>query len=138
MKSLVQLDLISRILCLHDCATNTSNCGQVDGKPMIVDFCIETRSKGYVKSDIVEKFYEGTGGFKYTGLMTLAVKIPQQEKVCILRESLQAWNLLGNIDKTVLEIQQWIRKIAFKVEVYDDLQRYVHDVKATIGILAQV
>jgi hypothetical protein len=40
-KALVQLDSISRILCLSDCATNTSNCGQVDGKPMIVDFRIE-------------------------------------------------------------------------------------------------
>jgi hypothetical protein len=62
-KALVQLDLISRILCLRDCATNSSTCGQVDGKPMIVDFRIEKQSGGYFKSDILNMFYQGNGEF---------------------------------------------------------------------------
>ena len=138
IKALVQLDLISRILCLRDCATNTSNCGQVGGKPMIVDFRIENQSGGYFKSDIVDRFYDGNGEFNYSGLMALAVGITQEEKACILRESLQAWNLLDSIDRTVLEMNQLIEKIAAKIKLDDDLQRYVQDVKATIGILSQV
>lgn len=138
MKALVQLDLLSRILCLRDCATNTSNCGQVNGKPMIVDFRIEKQSGGYVKSDIVEKFYEGNGEFNYTGLMALAVGIPQDEKVCILKDSLQAWNLLDNIDRVELEMHPLIQTIIAKVQVDDDLLRYAQDVKATIKVLLQV
>ena len=92
MKALVQLDLISRILCLGDCVTNSSNCGQVNGKPMIVDFRIEKEYGGYVKSDILNKFYQGNGDFNDSKLMALTVSIPQQEKLCILKESLQMWN----------------------------------------------
>jgi hypothetical protein len=90
-KALVQLDLISRIHCLRDCATNSSNCDQVDGMPMIVDFRIEKQSGGYFKSDILYKFYEG---FNYVGMMATAVGIPQEQKSLILRESLQEWKLL--------------------------------------------
>ena len=42
--ALLQLDLISRILCLRDCATNSSNCGQVCETAMIVDFRIEKQT----------------------------------------------------------------------------------------------
>ena len=41
---LLRLDLISRILCINDCATNSLNCGQVGEKAMIVDFRIEKQS----------------------------------------------------------------------------------------------
>ena len=134
MKALLQLDLISRILCLRDCTTNSSNCGLVKCKPMIVDFLIEKQSNGYVKLDIMDKFYEGNGEFNYTGLMSLAVGIPQEEKLCILKESLQEWNLLDNIDKTLLEMHSLIQKISTDD---DDLQRYVQDVKTNIRILSQ-
>jgi hypothetical protein len=137
MKSLVQLDLISRILCLRDCTTNSSNCGQVDGKPMIVDFRIEKQSCGYVKSDILNKFYEGNGEFQYSGLMELSVRIPKEEKLCILRESLQMWNLLESIDKIVSEMHPLNQRIVNKIKVDDDLKRYVQDVKDTIKILSQ-
>ncbi len=70
--------------------------------------------------------------------MALAVGISQEEKLCILRESLQTWNLLENIDRTVLEMHQLIQKIVTKVKVDDDLQRYVQDVKEMIKILSQV
>jgi hypothetical protein len=63
--ALVRLNFISRILCLCDCATNSSNCGQVDGKPIIVDFRIEKQSGGYFKSDIFNKFYQGNEEFNY-------------------------------------------------------------------------
>jgi hypothetical protein len=55
---------------------NSSNCGQVDGKPMIVDFRIEKQSGGYFKSDILTK---GNGEFNYSGLMAEAVRIPQEQ-----------------------------------------------------------
>ena len=136
-KALVQLDLISRILCLRDCATNPSNCGQVNDKPMIVDFRIEKQSGGYVKSDILNKFCQGNGEFNYSGLMAEAIGIPQEEKLCILRDSLKEWNLVEMIDKTALEIQPLIQKIVTRVTLDDDLQRYVADVKKTIEILLQ-
>jgi hypothetical protein len=134
-KALVQLDLISRILCLRDCATNSSNCGQVDGKPMIVDFRIEKQSGGYFKSDILNKFYEGNGEFNYVGLMSTAIGIPQEQKSLILRDSLQEWNLVEMIDEIALEIHPIIQKIVTKVKVDDDIQRYVQDVKETIKVL---
>jgi hypothetical protein len=70
---LLQLDLISRILCLRDCVSNSSNCGQFQGKPMIVDFRIETQPYGYAKPNIVEMSLQGNGEFQYTGLMADAV-----------------------------------------------------------------
>ena len=137
-KALVQLDLISRILCLRDCATNSSNCGQVNDEPMIVDFRIEKQSGGYFKSDILNKFYQGNGEFNYSGLMTEAVGIPQEQKSLFLRDSLQEWNLVEMIDNTALEMHPMIQKIATKVQVDDDSQRYVQDVKETIKILLEV
>jgi hypothetical protein len=137
-KALVQLDLISRILCLRDCATNSSNCGQVNDKPMIVDFRIEKQSGGYFKSDILNKFYQGNGEFNYSGLMAEAVGIPQEQKSLFLRDSLQEWNLVEMIDEIALEMHPMIQKIVTKVKVDDDLQRYVQDVKETIKILLQV
>ena len=137
-KALIQLDLISRILCLRDCATNSSNCGQVNDKPMIVDFRIEKQSGGYFKWDILDKFYQGNGEFNYSGLMAEAVGIPQDQKSLFLRTSLQEWNLVEMIDKTALEMQPMIQKIVTKVKVDDDLQRYVQDVKETVKILLQV
>ena len=137
-KALVQLDLISRILCLRDCATNSSNCGQVNDEPMIVDFRIEKQSGGYFKSDILNKFYQGNGEFNYSGLMAEAVGIPQEQKSLLLRDSLQEWNLVEMIDETALEMHSMIQKIVTKVKVENDLQRYVQDVKETIKILLQV
>ena len=102
---------------------------------MIVDFCIENQPGGYAKSDILNKFYQGNGEFNYSGLMALAIGIPQQEKLCILKESLQMWNLLENMDRTGLEMHRLIEKIC---KVDDDLQRYVQDVKETIRVLSQV
>jgi hypothetical protein len=137
-KALVQLDLISRILCIHDCATNAFNCGQVDGKPMIVDFRIDNQSNGYFKSDILNNFCQRNGGFNYFGLMAEAFGIPREQKLSILSDSLQEWNLLENIDRTVLEMRPIIQRIVTKVKVDDDLQRYVQDVKETVKILLQV
>jgi hypothetical protein len=70
--------------------------------------------------------------------MAEAVGIPQEQKSLFLRESLQMWNLVENIDRTVLKMHQLIQKIVDKVKADDDLQRYVLDVKETIKILCQV
>ncbi|KAJ2999562.1 hypothetical protein HDV02_002527 [Globomyces sp. JEL0801] len=117
---------------------NSSNCGQVNDKPMIVDFRIKKQTGGYFKSDILDKFYQGNGEFNYSGLMAEAVRIPQDQKLLILRNSLQEWNLAEMIDKTALVMHPMIQKIVTKVKVDDDLQRYIHDVKETIKILSQV
>ncbi|KAJ3416582.1 hypothetical protein HDV05_000864 [Chytridiales sp. JEL 0842] len=138
-RSLVQLDLISRILCLRDCTTNSSNCGQLaDGKPMIIDFRIEKQSGGYVKSDILEKFYEGNGEFNYTsGVMAAAVHgVPQHEKLNIVKESLDEWRLVENINETEAEVNVFISKIGGKVEIErNDLQVYIGDVRKSVAIL---
>ena len=84
--ALLQLDLISRILCLRDCATNSSNCGQVGEAAMIVDFRIEKQSWGYVKADILDKFYEGNSEFHYSGLMATAVKTPHAVKMDVMKK----------------------------------------------------
>jgi hypothetical protein len=87
-KALVQINLISRILCLCDCATNSSNCGEVNGKPIIVDFRIEKQSGVYYKSDILNQFYQGNEEFDSV-LMAEAVGIPQEQKSVYLRDSLK-------------------------------------------------
>jgi hypothetical protein len=102
---------------------------------MIVDFRIKTRSGGYFNSDIVDQFYAENGDSYQSLRMILALRIPQDEKERILRESLQEWNLLDNIDKTLLEMDPLTQKLALKSHGEDDLQRYVEDVKATIRIL---
>ncbi len=93
--AILQLDLISRILCIHDCATNASNCGQVDGKAMIVDFLIESQSSGYVKVNILDKFYEGNSEFNYTGLMEAAVKSQNVVKKDIIKKVAAGVEVVG-------------------------------------------
>ncbi|KAI8901571.1 hypothetical protein BC833DRAFT_614098 [Globomyces pollinis-pini] len=60
--------------------------------PMIVDFRIKKQIGIYFKSDILDKFYQGNGEFNYSGLMVEAVRIPQDQKLLILRNSLQEDN----------------------------------------------
>lgn len=133
--ALLQLDLISRILCLRDCATNSSNCGQVGEKAMIVDFRIEKQSWGYYKADILDKFYEGNSEFHYIGLMEAAVKTPHAVKKGIMQESLQEWNLLENILRAELDIDELVKKCSDKMRFEDDLRQYVKDLKATVQVL---
>jgi hypothetical protein len=111
---LLQLDLISRILCLRDCATNSSNCGQVGDKAMIVDFLIEKQSC-YSKENILDKLYEGNGEFNYTGLMQVAVKASNAVKKDIMKKSLQDWNLSENIERAKLDIDGLVERCNGKV-----------------------
>jgi hypothetical protein len=92
--ALLQLDLISSILCLRDCSANSSNCGQVGEKAMIVDFRIEKQSPGYFIEDILDNFYEGNSEFHYSGLMETALKTTNAVKMDIMKKSLQDWKLL--------------------------------------------
>jgi hypothetical protein len=133
--ALLQLDLISRILCLCDCTTNSSNCGQVDGKAMIVDFRIETQSLGYAKKDILDKFYKGNSEFHYTGLMESAVKTPNVLKKDIMKKSLQEWKLLERIERAELEIDGLVKRCGGKLNFENDLQQYVQDLKKTVQVL---
>ncbi|EPZ33030.1 Putative 5-3 exonuclease domain-containing protein [Rozella allomycis CSF55] len=120
-KPLIQLDLISRILCLRDCTTNGSNCGLVNNKPMIIDFSIEKQSNGYFKPDILNGFYEGNGEFNYLGLMKTATSLAPGEKLNILKQSLQEWNLIQKIEETKLEIDRLVRDYQDKMTFQNDL-----------------
>lgn len=135
--ALVQLDLISCILCLRDCTTNTSNCGQVGQKPMIIDFLIEKQSKGYVKQDILDNFFGGTSEFNYAGLMEAAVKTPNAVKKDIMEKSLQEWKLLENIERAESEVIALIKIYGEKMLFENDLQQYVDDLKATVEALVK-
>ena len=136
-KALIQLDLMSRILCLRDCTTNGSNCGLVHNKPMIIDFRIETQSQGYYKPDILDGFYGGNGEFNYLGLMKTATSLAPDEKLNILQQSLQEWNLIQKIDETKLEIDQLVRDYQDKMTFQNDLALYVENIKNTIKVLPE-
>ncbi|KAJ3111535.1 hypothetical protein HDU96_005629 [Phlyctochytrium bullatum] len=133
-KALVQLDLICGIFYLCDCIKNEHNCGQVDGKPMIVDFMIPELSQ-YVRKDIVDGFTTGSMHIDSNDskLMERALRMDMMQKLEIVKDSLKEWNLLDTIDKTVLEV----RRILLKVQVVDKLQQYVQDVKTTIELLSK-
>lgn len=135
--ALIQLDLISRILCLRDCTTNSSNCGQVGEKAMIVDFRIEKQSWGYAKADILAKFYEGNSEFHYSGLMETAVKTPNAVKSDIMKKSLQEWNLLESIERAELDIDELVKRCGGKMRFENDLQQYVQNLKATVAVLIE-
>jgi hypothetical protein len=122
--ALLQLDLISRILLL-DCATNFSNCGQVDGKAMLVDFRIDKQSLGYSKEDILDKFYERNSEFHYTGLMEAAVKTPNVLKKITMKKSLKKWKLLKSIERAELEIDGLVKRCDEELNFENDLQQYV-------------
>ena len=134
-KALLQLDLISRILCLRDCASNPFNCGQVGDKPMIVDFRVDSQPTGYLKSDILDRFYKGNGEFNYVGLMGTAVKTSNQEKLNIVKESLEEWKLLKSIEEGAAEVNEWIQEVRGKIGFENDLDQYARDIKATVNLL---
>ena len=133
--ALLQLDLISRILCLRDCTTNTSNCGQVGDKAMIVDFRIEKQSSGYDKADILDKFKEGNSEFHYCGLMETAVKTPHTVKMDIMKKSLDEWNLLECIERAESEINVLVKSFGDTLQFEDDLSQYVRGLKTTVEVL---
>ena len=133
--ALLQLDLISNILCLCDCATNSSNCGQVGEGAMIVDFRIEKQSFGYFKADILDNFYKGNSEFHYSGLMATALKAPHAVKMDIMKKSLKEWTLLESIEWAESEINELVKRCSGKMRFEDDLQQYVKDVKATVQVL---
>ena len=107
LRALLQLDLISRILCLRDCVTNSSNCGQLGENPIIVDFRIES-STSYFKRDILGDFHKGHGEFNYIGLMSDPVRSSTEVKLSVLHESLQKWNLNENLSKVEAEVDELI------------------------------
>jgi hypothetical protein len=133
--ALLQLDLISRILCLGDCATNSSNCGQVGERAMIVDFRIEEQLQGYARPDILNKFYEGNSEFTYSGLMAAAAKTPNDVKLDIVKNSLQEWKLLDSIERAESEIAALVQGCGDKLQFQDDLHKYVKDLKTTVDAL---
>ena len=137
-KALIQLDLISRILCLRDCTTNGSNCGQVGDHPMIIDFRIEKQSNGYYKTDILDGFYGGNGEFNYIGLMKTATSLARDEKLEILKQSLKEWNLIPKIDTMKLEIDQLVTDYQDKMTFENDLALYVENIKKTVEALAGI
>jgi hypothetical protein len=100
-EALLQLHLISQILCLNDCTSNTSNCGQVGDKAMIADFRIEKQSQAYVTEDILDTFHDENCEYPGGALMVAAVKTPRSAKV---KKAVQDWKLLENIERAELEV----------------------------------
>jgi hypothetical protein len=132
--ALLQLDLISRILCLRDCTTNPTNCGQVGKNAMIVDFRIE-KQQNYVDLEILADFHKGNGRFIYGGLMATAVNMPPAAKMDGMKKSLQAWKLLESIELAESEIAKWVESCRGKMRFEDDLQLYVKGIKANVEVL---
>jgi hypothetical protein len=78
IRVLLKMDFVARLLWLDDCTTNSTNCVQVDGKPIILDFRIRTLHEQfrYVKNDLLARFLSGNGQFNYVGLMHQATSPP--------------------------------------------------------------
>eukprot|EP00842_Homolaphlyctis_polyrhiza_P001644 jgi/Hompol1/2480/HPOL_006010-RA len=135
LTALLAMDLISRILCLSDCCDNTTNCGLVGDKPMIIDFRINPRNGGYSKPNILELFLSGNGEYNYLGLMRDAMKLSDEIKRGVVMQSLQAWDLLNNIDRAHSEIARFVERYRDIVSFTDTLSQYVSDIKSTVKVL---
>jgi hypothetical protein len=136
--ALLHLDLIARILCLCDCATNCLNCGRVGERAMIVDFRIEKRNGGYFQADIRDKFCDLNSDFHVSKEMPATVKKPQVSNLDSLKKSLQDWRLLENIERAERDVEALVQKWSHKMSIKGDLQRYVQDIKATIEVLMKL
>eukprot|EP00128_Syssomonas_multiformis_P018239 Colp12_sorted_trinity150504_noHs@30848 len=132
--ALLQLDLVSRLLCLRDCATNSSNCGLVGAKPVIVDFRILTQPFGYTKPKIVDGYMQGNGEFSYLGCMGVATSTSKQVKRDVALLSLAEWNLTVNIPKALAEVEAFVTENKFITST--DLRRYAEDVRQNAEILS--
>lgn len=134
--ALIQLDLISRLLCLRDCATNGGNCGLAGAQPIIVDFRVETQNGGYAKPDIAEMFLAGNGEFNYTGLMETIVQMEAAVKRRIAEEAMKKWNLLLNVDEAKTELVHLMNVFPGRVSSHEDLDQYVEGIKKSIHNLS--
>ncbi|KAI8893553.1 hypothetical protein BC833DRAFT_569109 [Globomyces pollinis-pini] len=109
--ALLQLDLISRILCLLGEAA------------MIVDFRIEKQSRGYVKADILDKFFEGISEFHYSGLMATAINAPYAVKMDVMKKSLQEWKLSNGLNQRLMG---WSKDMVARCDlkmIYNNMSR---------------
>ena len=62
----------------------------------------------------------------------------KEEKMSIIKKSLQEWSLLENIDKAKMEIDKVLAKTNDKITFENDIQQYVQDIKITIGYLSEM
>ena len=134
--ALLQLDLISRLLCLNDCTTNSTNCGQVGDKPMILDFRIRTRDH-YDQHEFLENFYSGNGVYNYVGFMKSATEQDPDKKLSVLQESLREWNIVEALNKVQGQVNQLVHDYQDRITFWNDLGLYVQGIKETIDILAK-
>lgn len=98
---------------------------------------IGNQPSGYVKTDILDRFYEGSIEFHYSELMEAAVSTTKAIKQDILKSSLGEWNLVENIERAESEIVGLVKKYDGKLIFDDDLHRYVQDIKATVAVLME-
>ena len=130
---LLELDLIARILCLSDCTTNGSNCGQAAGNPVVVDFRIMER-EDYGKSDIYNRFLRGNQEYNYTSLMLTAVSSSDAAKRSVAKGALQKWCLNSNItlaEKRSLDVMSSLHSNRSE----EDLTRYIRGLRKTLNHL---
>eukprot|EP00158_Paraphelidium_tribonemae_P001292 Partr_v1_DN24211_c1_g1_i1_m36608 putative NA len=129
--ALLKIDLISRILCLDDCSTNTSNCGQVGDQPMIVDFRIESR-QGYFKADILERIMGGNSEYNFLNLMRDAVESTNEVKLQFAKEALDEWDLPDRMNQAESKTAAFVQEFGSVMTFEGDLQQYVKDIMKTV------
>jgi hypothetical protein len=138
-RALIELDLISRILCLRDTTTNPSNCGQLSTGPMIIDFRIEKQSYGYEKPNLLKEFLGGNTEFGYesNSLMGKAVfNTPHEEKIRLMRDAIRRWALLQKLEECKIEMEKFLERYSRLIEFENnDMNVYVADVKKSINYL---
>ena len=136
--ALVEIDLISRILCLSDKTTQTSNVGLVNNEAMIIDFRINSRTT-FVQSDIVSKYFNSEYNFKDDSLMNIAMNISEKDKITIAKNSLSKWNLLTKLYEVLKEFKEAMENVLKSVRFVEDIDidLYVQGVARNIALLME-
>ena len=133
IEALLEMDLISRILCLSDCTTNETNCGMKGVQPVIIDFRIAMREQ-YSKDDIWERFVGGNSEYNYLKLMSEAAQADEGIKRQVATKALNKWSLRDKIQIA----ENWARDFESdnpQIVFENDLKTYTKDILATIDCL---
>ena len=130
---LLELDLISRILCLTDCTTNNSNCGLNGQNPAIIDFRIEAQSD-YAKPDILDRYLSGNGEYNYSGLMGCAIALSDNDKIDLLKSFINTRNPRAHITEAQQYVSHLISEMVGLISC-SDFDLYLTGISLTLSAL---
>jgi hypothetical protein len=138
--SLHQMDLLARILCLSDCTTNSSNCGQImnTGAPVIIDFRIETQNN-YFKPDILQRFLSSNNEFNYEAIPQMHQTLTmtsEAEKRALIKSSFIEWKLSEKIDQVTCWLEDLILRYSEYITFTNDVSKYAIEVKSSIDAIS--